>query len=916
MTGRLPAAIVPVLLSCALAASAPAAAFSFSVRALTAIPGAVLYPHVDPGSNMSCESCHYLRGANPYRLPDWAMQPPVDIDDTMLNNLCRHCHNDITAPFARTHSSLATSARYGDWTVECRDCHDPHRQDQAYVHGDAAHLVEGTVLSVTDNALTTASGGWADNEYRGLVIVPNIAQRHSAYKIARNGGNDFYFSSPIDTGTVAPGDTFAVIYGKLVRSAIAAPSAGTMPVRLFRGSGTNSLADGDATYDGVCEVCHTKTAYHRSSGQGNPHWAGERCSRCHTHATGFKGAAGGAHTRHATLLSCDGVNQGCHGTFQPPLFGDGHDIANTSVCDGCHSPGGSYDGVSDPAIGAKANWDNGVYAGNDLAGGKERWCATCHDEGSSVVAGIAAPNVIGDEDGPTGYGTGWGYYRTGHGLSAGVYPASREPAANLGCTACHDPGAPHVDNNPRTYGAADNNYQAGYRLRRPMDIPRSDLGMPASDFQLCLDCHSSAALLTQADNTTNFRKDPTMPNSHWLHLQAPATGQWAVNGTAWDSDWNGSQDSKISCPACHNVHGSVSPRMLRHGELISTPGTTDKVPAFNARYYPSAPPYPTLPDSTGLGFYPTVPGQGSVANTGVCFMCHANNVAYYRTVTNLAPRIASVHGRAGSNVLTVVFSERVYANPDNTGALAAGNFAFADADNGRTVTGAVHAAGAETALLTLSSALDSSSDVGVDTLAAATAGSIYDGQAKPMATTPVVLSGEGPYTLSLHPYANAYNYTGWNPQSTPSGGTWATVMDSGDGDLSYVTSGANMAGDTYYFTMDMDDAAALAPATIQSVTITVAARHVLSGSPYAAYVTVGYRTGATLVWSGPYLTDASGNYTEIPVKYTTGSDGGPLTPADIDNLQVSVMRGNTNGNDACYTRVTEIRVDVDYLYQQ
>lgn len=233
----------------------------------------------------------------------------------------------------------------------------------------------------------------------------------------------------------------------------------------------------------------------------------------------------------------------------------------------------------------------------------------------------------------------------------------------------------------------------------------------------------------------------------------------------------------------------------------------------------------------------------------------------------------------------------------------------------RTITGVVHAAGTETAFLTLSSALDSMEDVGVDTLAAATAASIYDNQAKPAGTSPATLSGEGPYTLTLHPYANVYNYTGWNPQSTPTGGTWATVMDSSDGDLSYVTSGANMAGDMYYFTMDMEDAAALAPATIQSITITVSARHVLSGSPYAAYVKVGYKTGTSLVWSGSFVTGTSGNYTEIPLTYATNSDGGALTPADIDSLQVSVMRGNTNGNNACYTRVTEIKVDVTYLYR-
>jgi len=595
---------------------------------------------------------------------------------------------------------------------------------------------------------------------------------------------------------------------------------------------------------------------------------------------------------------------------------DGQNRQNTTRCDPCHSPGGAYDGVNDPVIGSKANWTGGtslVYSGGNLVGGKEKWCAGCHDESPSVVNGVAAPNVVGDESGFYPYGRGWGYYMTGHGLAAGVYPASQGPAANLGCGACHDFTMPHIDNNPRTYSVADDNYQRGYRLKRPMDIPRTDSGQPASDFQLCVDCHSYGTYLTQTDNTTNFRKDPTIQNSHWLHLQAPTTGQFAGGGW-WDSDWDWTGDSKISCPACHNVHGSPSPRMLQHGELISTPGTTDKVPSFNARYYPFTPaPYPTLPNSTGLGFYGSA-GGGTVARNGVCAMCHANNIAYYRTVTDLPPKIRSVHGRTGGNTLTAVFSEGVYTNTGPSGAVVASDFTYTDADNGRTITGVAHTAGSDTALLTLSSALDASSDVGTDTLAAATVTSVYDNAGKAMGTSAVTVSGEGPYTQSLHPSAMVSNGAGFIPFSTPAGGQWGNVLDCHDGDISYVYRSGIAAG--FYFTVDMDNTAGLAPATIQSITIHVYAEHLLGTSPYAAYVQVGYKTGTNLVWGTPYQTDTSGNYNLISATYTTNSDGGALTLADLENLQVSVMRGNTNGNNNCITRVTEIKVDVTYTYPQ
>jgi len=61
-------------------------------------------------------------------------------------------------------------------------------------------------------------------------------------------------------------------------------------------------------------------------------------------------------------LSCDV----CHGTETPPLLSEGQNLTNTTVCDTCHSPGGAYDGVDDPNIGAKPNWATGVFTGGEL----------------------------------------------------------------------------------------------------------------------------------------------------------------------------------------------------------------------------------------------------------------------------------------------------------------------------------------------------------------------------------------------------------------------------------------------------------------------------------------------------------------------------------------------------------------------
>ena len=55
-----------------------------------------------------------------------------------------------------------------------------------------------------------------------------------------------------------------------------------------------------------------------------------------------------------------------------PLFADLLPLSVTHVCDNCHSPGGAYDGVDDLQIGAKANWDAGIYeADGTIKAGKE-----------------------------------------------------------------------------------------------------------------------------------------------------------------------------------------------------------------------------------------------------------------------------------------------------------------------------------------------------------------------------------------------------------------------------------------------------------------------------------------------------------------------------------------------------------------
>ncbi|MGA1875965.1 MAG: hypothetical protein ACMUIA_10190 [bacterium] len=254
----------------------------------------------------------------------------------------------------------------------------------------------------------------------------------------------------------------------------------------------------------------------------------------------------------------------------------------------------------------------------------------------------------------------YGYYATGHKIS---------------CTQCHDVQKIHIDGNQRTYTHISdpyndldpNNYQNGYRLRTveieginypPMEIPRTgcnwgEFPRTDNDFALCFRCHdknqllgdayslvADAAIFEESETVllqTNFRNDQhkdvmnQVTNEHLRHLR----GRYPCGkGADWDSDWDGVSDSPQSCTGCHNVHGTPSPAMIRHGELTSTPGTFDKASMINLAYIDEV---GTLDfdlsnvlESIGAQTQFYGGGPGTVGKNNTCNMCHNDQVIYYR----------------------------------------------------------------------------------------------------------------------------------------------------------------------------------------------------------------------------------------------------------------------------------------------
>jgi hypothetical protein len=421
----------------------------------------------------------------------------------------------------------------------------------------------------------------------------------------------------------------------------------------------NNYSEG-CNYSKGCTQCHshTKGFFH-----GGP------CIECHGHDAGYEydteehkySDGDGTFQSHSTHTENDsddlkGPNitcGDCHDTSNYPYFKSGTDsngdgkinLSETDVCDTCHSPGGAYDGVNDSVIGAKNNWCQGVYEGNLLRTGKENWCLGCHDDAPASIKSVPAPNVAGDN-------VNYGYNVTGHGIYGNP---------SITCSGCHDASIAHIDGNARTYSSASNNYQSGYRLAEGMAIPRSSNQNVATAFNLCFTCHDSTPFLTETSSETNFIDDNKIDpergaapwNFHWEHLKKSSSTK-----QSWDSDYDWPVDSEecedyqtccdsgISCTTCHNVHGSpcivgtsivtcadpVKNPMIRHGELISTPGTSDRVPAFQFHWYDGDNNPVTDFNSSKTGGLRV--GNAFNINTGyfpnyVCWGCHSAGERQY-----------------------------------------------------------------------------------------------------------------------------------------------------------------------------------------------------------------------------------------------------------------------------------------------
>jgi hypothetical protein len=214
-------------------------------------------------------------------------------------------------------------------------------------------------------------------------------------------------------------------------------------------TGTNSFADGDATNDGICEVCHTLTDYHRNDGTEpiQSHNNTKDCRKCHKHLDGYAEDVN-APPPHDTQPFRDNCDY-CH----VDTVNYGIKIPD-SKCQQCHSPGGALKGsfptAQDVLTHSDVNGSGSYTYTND--------CVDCHDPMwsqtnlsfiQSTLAGSIVPGsniIFTSYAGTDSFADGPPYEenlcdtchsQTKFHQSDGTAPGGQEHNDGLDCAGCH-----------------------------------------------------------------------------------------------------------------------------------------------------------------------------------------------------------------------------------------------------------------------------------------------------------------------------------------------------------------------------------------------------------------------------------------------------------------------------------------------
>ncbi|MFQ5604525.1 MAG: cytochrome c3 family protein [bacterium] len=476
--------------------------------------------------NALCKDCHAVRNVGSYRTsPDNKGSHPVGVVYPTSDERFYSSPQNPDLP-------LIDPDR-----VECTTCHSPHFAESGGSHSGTG---DGYILrDKNDDDLCQACHTYEDHKSQGC------RQCHQPHDPAQT--NIFLVGPTVET-----------------------PNSGSKPVIFTAESGPNSFADGDGTYNGICEVCHTKTDFHRNNSSGNhTHNVGVNCTQCHRHKDSFMPSA---------CIEChalpqdngDGIPAGGRRAIAGEFDGSSHHVDDSEIdsedCKVCHDQATHMDGYVDlnDVDGAVVSYRAESFA----QGVPAEFCLNCHDaDGASAFGGLTPFT-----DGNTVPDVSTYYLSSGHGngnsyalLKAQgpvtdpmsgewvyLYSDSANPGADLQCTNCHathgsanDPILKYANNQSNTLcgqchptATSGSGYFLSYHSRSMANYEASKHGN-----RLCTDCHNPHG--TGFTAMTRFDGDNLCLQCH----DEKNAFRDILSGFDYDHGNN-------NCSRCHNPHST------------------------------------------------------------------------------------------------------------------------------------------------------------------------------------------------------------------------------------------------------------------------------------------------------------------------------------------------------------------------
>jgi len=255
-------------------------------------------PH-NQTNDITCVDCH----AQPFPGTVDSIEYKQAIQDSCLSTC--HTENEV-----KPHAGASFVPPAGIWEQYCTDCHEPHFQMQlSYLGTNADDLLLATGMigpassfRVDESTKTTtfsysdlvADANWNDpttwnkkNDNQtynnGLILIRDTISPKDSYEVETADGSTITLKGFMDP--VAAGGTFGLIYGQLMKS-----NVNGRDVKFFDPK-TENFGFINIDGSGICQVCHTDTAYFQNDGslQDHPTPTYEPCNNCHKPKDGFQG---------------------------------------------------------------------------------------------------------------------------------------------------------------------------------------------------------------------------------------------------------------------------------------------------------------------------------------------------------------------------------------------------------------------------------------------------------------------------------------------------------------------------------------------------------------------------------------------------------------------------------------------------